>query len=212
MPGKLIILGGVSSVGKTTLCRQIESAYGIANKRLHSYIFEAAKLKPMDEILANWNRFMPDAVNLLVRDAGLEGALTCDIHFAVQPKLDTAYAMGTYFVEDINEPYICGIEEDALKSFNGHNLSLYMLLFEADVDEVISRRIEEEKKGTKKPRSLNRQSLENEMFYEREYFYKAAGIAIKYINPVVDVIKNENGRLDRTLERLVQICNLGGTI
>lgn len=207
MSNKLLLIGGVSCSGKTTICEQLKLINNIGNRRLHNYIFEVARERGVEDVISRWSDLVPESMCRLIHNAQLERILTCDIHFAVQKNLDTAYALSKDFVEDINEPYIKGVEDNVLQVFESFNIAPYLLLLDSTVDEVLRRRTELVK--SKKQRSLNPLSIWKEKFYEKKYFNEVANILIQYKNSNVHVIRNKDGELSKTLDKIVQICDIG---
>jgi adenylate kinase len=209
MTNKLILLGGISAVGKSEICKHLESSYNIKNRRLHNYVINIAKERRIENMLTMWDELAQEAMRIMLRDLERKKTFTCDIHFAVQTQFDTMYALRRDIVEDINEPYIKGIDGDVLKVFGLYELSLYMLLIHTSPEEILIRRIRDSEKGIKKPRSLSSESIRKEDFYETKYFHEIAESLAKYTNPNIHVINNINDRFDRTIEQIVSICNLG---
>ncbi len=210
MPSKLLLIGGVSCSGKTTICEQLKLIYDIGNRRLHNYVLELAREKGIENAIGRWSDLAPESMRRLICDVQSGGSLTCDIHFSVQQNVDTAYALGKDFVEDINEPYIKGVEDKVLQVFESFNIDLYLLLLDSAVKEVWGRRKELAK--NKKQRSLNPLSIKREKFYEKKYFDEAANVLIQYTNVNVSIVRNTDGELPKTLDEIVQICDIGGQI
>ena len=204
MRNKLLLFGGVSAAGKTAICNSLEEHYGIENRRVHNYVLEISKGHPLDEIVANWDSFLPDAFDKLIADTKAAGALTCDVHFAVQPEIDTAYALNHDYVEDINMPYVKGIGDSALKLKTFSEIDFYMFLISPPKDTILRRR----KNMAKKPRSLCTDSIKKEMEFETRYFHEAAH-ALKHTTPIVNLIRNKQGHLESTVKKIAKLCNIG---
>ncbi len=200
---KLILLGGASSSGKTAFTRRLTRDFCIPNLRFHNYLLDYAKREGIDPI-ANWNNISPIAMRALLRDCNLEVVVSSERHFAIQPKLDTAYAKGLKIEEDINEPYVKGFEDDLLRMPEFSEIDIRMILVDAETDELLRRR--ERRKNSKKPRSLNRLSIQREREFERKYFFEAAKTL--GVGDRARVLVNSEGRFDQVYEQLKDHCNL----
>lgn len=198
---RLALIGGISAVGKSTLCRLLSEKSRVLNKRLHHYIFNVANEEGISDLSANWDSLAKEAVSRLCEDTFRMGPISCDIHFAVQPNLDTAYAQGLDFQEDINEEeYIRGLNSFILQGFSGRDVSLYAVLLEADPEEILHRRRMELEVLGKKPRSLNLSSIEREGIYERKYFEET----VDELKPLVElyVERINNGNLQKSFKEI----------
>lgn len=207
MKAKLILLGGVSSSGKTAICSSLNQRYSIENKRLHNYVLAIANEENLGDLSSEWDNLAPEAMRRLVEDVKLEKIVTCDIHFAVQPILDTAYALGREYVEDINEPYVKGVNDRVLQISELSEIELYMLFVDSNVDEVLKRR--KDSAEVKKPRSLNPRSIGQEIEFERKYFEEAADVASEYTTLHVYIIRNKECSYEATLKQIEELCELG---
>src|SRR3989344_5241837 len=137
MKSKLLLLGGVSCSGKTAVCERMGELYGIPNQRLHDHVLRLGIGRSIDYIIENWNEFTPQAMRAIIEEAKRAGILTLNKHFSVQPKLDTAYALGREFDEEIEEPYIMGLEGEVLRLPEYADIDLYMFLIDSDPQSVL---------------------------------------------------------------------------
>lgn len=66
MSDKLLLIGGVSCSGKTTICEQLELLYNIGNRRLHNYVFEVAKESEVEDVINKWSDLVPESIRRLI--------------------------------------------------------------------------------------------------------------------------------------------------
>ncbi|HLC31726.1 MAG TPA: hypothetical protein VJK51_03585 [Candidatus Nanoarchaeia archaeon] len=205
---RLIFVGGVSAAGKSTLCNLLYEKYDVENRRLHHYALDFAKETNVPNIDENWDILANIGMFRLGNEVVKQGKLSCDIHFAVQPNLDTAYATGREFKEDINETYIRGLSRTILQGLSGQKLSLYFLLLNCDSSSILQRRSYELESLGKKPRSLDILSIEKELFYEERYFYETLEDIPKEIPVFHKTTNNKNGKISDVLRDIISFVGL----
>jgi len=206
MKGKLLLVGGISSSGKTTLCEQLALKAGVENRRLHHYIFQSAGDRSIPEVLDNWDHFSIEGMKRLIEDSGTFGALSCDHHFAIQPVYDTAYAQGIKVEEDMDEPYQRSLSEGVLRLPEFSDVELCLLLINANPSEILRRRKEQDRA----PRSLDPESIRKEIEAEKRFFYESATVIGEQSKPQIYEVSSESGRLDQTFKKVSELCKLGG--
>jgi len=200
---RIILLGGASSCGKTTLCTMLTEDFGIPNLRLHRYILGHAKREGIDPV-ANWDNISPIAMRALLKDCALEGTVVSDKHFAIQPIWDTAYALGLDIAEDIEEPYVKGFIDSSLQIPEFLGVDVRMVLIDTESNQLLERR--RRIINTKKPRSLDKLSIQREREFERRYFLEAAKIL--GVSASATTLMNEEGKLDSVYDQLKYHCDL----
>ena len=200
MTGKLVLIGGVSGVGKTTLAERLCRVMGCPNIRIHNYVLKIAKERMVDPI-KKWDSLLRKSVPLIIEDVERWQFAVCDYHFAIQPRYDTAYAVGEIIEEDLNEPYVKGLCDAVLKIDEWSKIRVYPLLLDAPTNHILSRR--KRACNIKRPRSLNPKSIEVEKKYERQYFEEARNL-LDENHGYSKVVKNKEGSFEQTFKGVLE--------
>jgi len=209
MTSKLLLIGGASAAGKSSLCQELQRQYGVNTRRLHHYALQIAQERKIVNPMEDWNSLVKEGIIRLIEDANRLSILSCDIHFAIQPIFDTAYAQGLETVEDISEPYARGLPMQIMDAFaSATNTGLFLILIEAANNEILQRRKREQTMLGKHPRSLNPISIERELDRERTLFYETAGNIKLYLQPIVRSVSNLNYQLQETVSQIARIAGI----
>ena len=204
--GKLIIIGGTSSSGKTTICDYLKDTYQILNRRIHKYMLKEFEKNNVQYTMDNWEKMLPNIIKKIIKFAEINHTITCDKHFAIQPKLDTAYATKQNYIEDTNEPYIKGINDCHWTLPEFSSVNIYMILMQSKTTDILLRRNKSAK--IKQPRSIHTKSIEKEKMFEEKYFAEAANITSKLHNARITKINNSQGNLEQTIKNIINFCEI----
>ena len=202
MKSKLLLLGGVSCVGKTSLCKQISDMHGWQHLRIHPYVLNLARKEGISDLNEHWNSLVYKIVPELVEDIQNYSGCCIDIHFAVQPKYDTSYALGLDVEEDINEPYEKGLCDEFFQNAKLNELEVSSILLESEASEILCRR--EKLTQIRKPRSVNIESIKRETYYENLYFKLASDIMKKYVGGKSYILNNKEGYFEDTTKKSLE--------
>ncbi|WP_297633282.1 hypothetical protein [uncultured Clostridium sp.] len=107
-----------------------------------------------------------------------ENFLIIDVHYAIQLNLNYSLSKKESYVENINEPYIAGIEPFILKTLGKTIDSISFVFIQSPDKDILSRRLIRNKKHLPY-RSLILKSIVNEQNSEKEYFLEAISLINK---------------------------------
>lgn len=174
MSTKLLLLGGASAAGKSTLCRIAEKEFGLKKYRVVWSMIEVAFKRGIkyDDVTKNWNALSKEAAEGFIEKIKQNDGTLCDTHFAIQIGMDNALVFDLPFEEDIDEPYIRGFGEPFCSKINDAVDELYYILLRASPQDLLERRQLREQQGIRS-RSLNPVSILKEAYFESKYFDEA---------------------------------------
>ncbi len=174
MSTKLLLLGGASAAGKSTLCSIAEKEFGMKKYRMVWSMIEVAFKRGIkyDDVTKNWNELSKEATEVFIKKVKHNDGTLCDTHFAIQIGIDNALALDLPFEEDIDEPYIRGFGEPFCSKINDAVDELYFILLQASPQDLLERRQLREQQGIRS-RSLNPVSILRETYFESRYFDEA---------------------------------------
>jgi hypothetical protein len=175
----LILVGGCSKVGKSAFIKEYSKKHNIAHGRMFDYIKRVADINGITDIDKEYPHLEIPAVVLLSDDCFSRGVLLLDLHYAVQPRFDTARAIEKECLEDFSEPYELSVSEEAIKTLT-LRLNLQATCLTAPANIILSRRENYDFGAGKGARSLSLNSIENELTNESIFFEKFCGLANKF--------------------------------
>jgi adenylate kinase len=140
---KVLLLGGVSAVGKSTALQILESQHGIAPCWFHKQMIAEAAMHGVDRsrLAEHWSRFVPGASRRYVDELRSKRQLATDIHFAIQPTRDTLLALGQDSSAYFDEPYRLAIEPEWIDLLQEQRTRIVCAVLEASTDAIIGRRL-----------------------------------------------------------------------
>lgn len=143
----------------------------------------------------------------------LNGPIVCDVHYAVQPNLDTSYALKLPFIErfdDDMEPYQSGINRTFVNALMENGAVIKFVLIQSPIEDILFRRNELLKNLDKQPRSLDRQSIVIEQLFEQFFFKETIDYAGKSYPIHSIIIENPNPSIDCLLNNMRRFIDKGG--
>ncbi len=202
MTSKLVLIGGVSGVGKTTIANRLSRVLGCPNIRIHPYVLKLANDRGIKNPINSWDRLFQDCMPKFIQDIEKWEIAVCDHHFAVQPIYDTAYALGQDLSEDLREPYVKSFCDDSLKIKDWSRVVVYPTFLDAPADKILARRAR--LSNIKKPRSLDLRSIDNERTHEQRYFDEARVLFKISCGDLGIRLENREGELEETFKNLLK--------
>jgi len=207
---EICFIGGISASGKTTAAQSLESME-YCHSRIHEAMFHIAEQLgiPREEVSQNWQRLSVLASEYFATVVRTRGPVVCDVHFSIQPRLDTAFALGEPFEERFDadmEPYQQGLDHTFVDALIRNDALIRFVLLQASPQDILKRRIARLREGQRQ-RSLSLRSIVLEQIAERYFFVEA--IQRVSINHVVSslIIDNPNPLIDGLLSRLVDFVS-----
>ncbi|MGL5415981.1 MAG: hypothetical protein ACRDAU_10005 [Clostridium sp.] len=139
----IIFIGGATASGKTSLIKELES-YNISRYKLKWALKEAGFRKNIlaKDIGNNYNTLISTAKNILISEIfPTKDILIIDTHYAIQLNLNASLSKGNSYIENINEPYIAGIDNSILKELSKIAETVSFVFIQAPREDVLSRRL-----------------------------------------------------------------------
>jgi Holliday junction resolvasome RuvABC ATP-dependent DNA helicase subunit len=166
----IILIGGASGVGKTTLAEVLDKRGVAVYKKIHGIALDIAG--KMGTSVKTALEQMDDYV-IIEKFIALAREYRCvvsDLHFAIQPRADTTF-LTEGKVEDENllatEEYVPAFEVAELSTITDRGMALVPILITCDISDLIQRRSQD---TTRIPRSLNRTIVQQECAAEMEIY------------------------------------------
>ena len=160
----IVLLGGCSKSGKSTLVQEIYASTFWSNGKRHEIVMAEGKRLSMD-YKKNFDLLELEAIKTLKSSPTKEDLYIMDMHFTYQPALDSAYAFDGKVLHD-KEQYLMTVSQAAIESYAEHFNIMVVYLY-ATPETILNRRIELAKQG-KLMRSLDLNNIKEEMQHEQE--------------------------------------------
>lgn len=169
----LILIGGASGTGKTALARVIEKRGIAVYKKIHEFVIDIAKEKGGDIKTAFEQLDDSVIIEKIVALTKEFHSVVSDLHFAIQPKIDTIRLVGgriddeTLFKTEEYEPAFTAAE---LSVAVNQGITLIPILITCNVDSLLKRIQRRMQDTTRFPRSLKKEIIQQECIAELEIY------------------------------------------
>jgi adenylate kinase len=202
---KIVFVGGISCVGKTTVIDSVLTNYKFAKKgRFADFILEVIKRDNIKvDMIPKMNDYLEnEAAKLCGRFVQNNDLTFLDFHYAIQPSLDTLLALNIHTDEKFQEPYKPSLKEINLLKIIGDASPTLIYLYAPD-EQILNRRISES--NYRKIRNPTLEGIIEERTYEQLYFNRYVNFLKSKIKSVASYeIENRDGELKRTVELIIK--------
>lgn len=174
----VIFIGGATASGKTSIIKELEKTNSISRYKIKWALKEAAFRKnlSLEYIGDDYPSLIYSAKDILINEIiPKENFLIIDTHYAIQLNLNYSLSKKEFYVENINEPYIAGIEPFVLKELAKTIDSISFIFIQAPIDDILSRRLIRSKSFLPY-RSLISHSIIKEQKAEKEFFFNSVSL------------------------------------
>lgn len=195
---ELIVMGGCSKAGKSTLIEEYSKRHSLKNGRMFDYILRASRDENRPDITKDYIYLEMSAVKRLTDDCRKEGALILDVHYAIQPIRDTARALRKSEHPHDSETYELSMSEEAIKRA-ATELKIHALCLTTSPEIVVERRKQSHKLRDVVPRSLDIRDIQEEIKYESIFFQAFCQIA-NTIRPIKLNMVDNSKDLESTIK------------
>ena len=140
---RLFLIGGASGVGKSMLAEAITNQKLAVYKKIHSFAPDIAKDKNCElKTVFDTDFFVPETINRMVVFVKKYQFVVSDLHYAIQPKADTAFFLEGEASKDIllAEKYRAAFAPENLKVFKNNHIDLVPILITCGVDQLVQRK------------------------------------------------------------------------
>ena|SRR3989344_4546572 len=172
----LVFVGGCSKAGKSSFVKAYSHKHNLSAGRMFDYIRKAGIQEGIDDVAGRYVELEMKAISLLCSDCLSSNSFLLDMHYAIQPKLDTALATGQFHEENLSEPYQLSMSERAVKMI-ASTLNIQAIHLYAREDVLLQRRMMVKYLEGKTPRSVSPHSIRNELLNEQNQFQRFCEIA-----------------------------------
>jgi broad specificity phosphatase PhoE len=171
---KVMLVGGASATGKSTLCDVLAGDGTWRKCKMIWSVLEAAFESGVayEHISENWNLLKHAGSRKFTAQIKEHDAVISDLHFAIQINLDSALALDRDVEEDIDEPYVAGLGEPFASEIAAAADEVYMVLLHSPPEELLARRKARVARGIR-VRSVHPASILREQYFERQMFLAA---------------------------------------
>lgn len=197
----LVLIGGASGVGKTTLARALEKQGLAVYKKVHDLAIDIARemgtdiktaIEQMDDLVL---------IEKLISLAREYHSIVSDLHFAIQPRTDTIILAGRR-VEDekllATEEYVPAFKVADLGMVISCGITLVPILITYDTSNLIRIRFQD---TTRAPRSLERTIVQRECAAELETYLAIT----RQLGLEEHVFVNIDGQFDKLKDEVVSL-------
>lgn len=195
---ELIVMGGCSKAGKSTLIEEYSKRHSLKKGRMFDYILRASRDENRPDIKKDYIHLEMPAVRRLTDECHKERALILDVHYAIQPIRDTARALQESQQPYAFETYELSMSEEAIKRI-AKELEIHALCLTASPEIVVERRKQSHKLNNVEPRSLDIRDIEEEIKYECLFFEEFCKIA-NQIRPIKLNMVDNSKDLESTIK------------
>lgn len=166
----LMLIGGASGVGKTTLARALGKQGLAVYKKIHNLALDIARETGAGVKVAIEQMDDSVVIEKFITLAREYHCVVSDLHFAIQPRTDTII-LAEGKVEDekllVAEEYVSAFEVAELSAIRGCGITLVPILITCDISSLLRRR---SKDTTRTPKSLSREIVQRECAAELEIY------------------------------------------
>lgn len=201
---KLILIGGVSGTGKSTLANLLDSRGIATHKRIHEFAFDIAKEIDVgiENIFNQWNSHLPEIIARTVDYSIQNSPIVSDVHFAIQPSADTTFLIEGRVDDNLllREDFRPAFTAEDLAKIANSNIKLILVLITCSIDELLSRR----KKMLHQNlpvRSLNRDIIEKECLAEMQVYMSL----INQLGQNSNIFANPDNKFDTLYQRVLAL-------
>lgn len=207
--GKLIIVGGASGTGKSTLAKSLDQQGIAVYKRIHKFAFNIAEEIRCDvkAVFNQLDRYVPELMKRMIAFTIEHRCAVSDLHFAIQPKADTILLLGGKVSDAMlmEESYRPAFTAKDLAMVTDSNIALIPILIVCDIDELTAREMKTVDKVSAK--SPNREIIQKECVAELEIYLSI----VHQLGLKPYILRNPNNGFDSFQKQVIALIRRSQT-